>query len=539
MLRTLLSSLILILTITPILQNGCYGTNSELGVLLKRLDQSISKRKYYESQKLKRISMLKKQLTEPQTTNKAFDLTRHLFDEYASYQYDSAHTYANKLIRIARQSGNADHIVEGQCDVVFCLLSAGLFNEASDTFDAIDISGTTTKGKIKYYQTASRLYYDMGDYCHAEPYQQMYFRKGEVYTDSLLLYIKPHTAQWLYAVGMKYMKDRKYGACIRMFNKLLAIPGLDRHTKAIVTSSLGWVVASFQNDAQRAMEYLAMAAVYDNENATKETTALRVLASWLYKQGDIRRATNYVRLSLADANFYGARQRMIEVSEILPIIEQDHYKIVSRQRNVMAAAMAIAVMFVIALAIGLHYIRIQVLKLRQARKIVAERNLQLEKINAQLSEANKIKDVYIGKSFYINSEYINKVEKLYRTLDRKIAARQFSDLRSSLKESELVCDRKLMYADFDETFLKLFPTFIEQYNLLFDPENRREPETPKTLTTEMRIFALIRIGINDSEKIAKFLHYSVNTINTYKTRVKNKSWVSNETFEKKIMEISE
>ena len=228
---------------------------------------------------------------------------------------------------------------------------------------------------------------------------------------------------------------------------------------------------------------------------------------------------------------------MIEVSEILPIIEQDRYKIVSKQRNAMAAAMTIAVLFVIALAIGLHFIRKQMLKLRQARKIVSERNKQLEKINSQLSEANKIKDVYIGKSFYINAEYINKVEKLYRTLDRKIAARQFADLRSSLKESELVSDRKMMYADFDETFLKLFPTFVEQYNALFDPVNRRVPESPKTLTTEMRIFALIRIGINDSERIAKFLHYSVNTINTYKTRVKNKSLVSNETFEKRIMEI--
>lgn len=528
---------LLILFIAQIIPLGCCASNDQLSALLSRLDQSNSKRDHYESQKLQRIAMLKKQLAKSWGLDKAYDISQKLFDEYASYQYDSAHVYADRLIVMAKKSGNGNKIVESQCDEVFCLLSAGLYNEASDAFDAIDISGATNEGKIKYYQTASRLYYDMGDYCHAEPYQRQYFLKGDAYTDSLLQYINPHSIQWLYAVGMRYMKDRKYEACQKTFNKLLRMPDLDGHTKAIVTSSLGWVVSQSSDDPQNAIEYLVLAAILDNENATKETTALRVLASWLYKRGDIKRATNYVRLSLADANFYGARQRMIEVSEILPIIEQDRYKIVSKQRNAMAAAMTIAVLFVIALAIGLHFIRKQMLKLRQARKIVSERNKQLEKINSQLSEANKIKDVYIGKSFYINAEYINKVEKLYRTLDRKIAARQFADLRSSLKESELVSDRKMMYADFDETFLKLFPTFVEQYNALFDPVNRRVPESPKTLTTEMRIFALIRIGINDSERIAKFLHYSVNTINTYKTRVKNKSLVSNETFEKRIMEI--
>ena len=131
--------------------------------------------------------------------------------------------------------------------------------------------------------------------------------------------------------------------------------------------------------------------------------------------------------------------------------------------------------------------------------------------------------------------YINKVEKLYRTIDAKLATRQFADLRASLKEHQLMDERKSMFEDFDKTFLNLFPHFITRYNQLFDdaPAN----EKTNTLTTEMRIFALIRLGINDSERIAKFLHYSIHTINTYKTRVKNKSKVDNDQFEAKIMEI--
>ena len=129
------------------------------------------------------------------------------------------------------------------------------------------------------------------------------------------------------------------------------------------------------------------------------------------------------------------------------------------------------------------------------------------------------------------------MEKLYKAIDRKIALHRYEDIRSSLKEEELVDERKSMFVDFDETFLKLFPHFVEKYNELFDEIDQKEPESPQRLTTEIRIFALIRLGITDSDRIASFLNYSVHTINTYKTRVKNRSKVDNKLFEQRIMEI--
>ncbi len=285
------------------------------------------------------------------------------------------------------------------------------------------------------------------------------------------------------------------------------------------------------------MDYLAQAAIYDNEGVVRETTALCTLAKLLYREGDIQHATEYVRESLSNANFYGARQRVIEVSSVLPIIEQDRYKIMHAQRNAIAIAAVVFILFLIGLLMAGWFIRKQMIKLKKAQAIIARRNQQLEAKNEQLEEVNKIKDEYIGRSFYINSEYINKVEKLYRSIDRKISMKRFDDLRSSLKESELGEERKSMFIDFDETFLKLFPQFIENYNKLFDEPDQR-PVEKRQLTTEMRIFALIRLGITDSERIASFLNYSVHTINTYKTRVKNRSNVDNDKFERYIMEIN-
>lgn len=157
--------------------------------------------------------------------------------------------------------------------------------------------------------------------------------------------------------------------------------------------------------------------------------------------------------------------------------------------------------------------------------------------NNKLTEANKIKDEYIIQSLYGKSEYLQRLESLYKLINRKIAARQYDDLRNITKESDLRKERENMYSSFDDTFFKLFPDFIEEYNKLFQPEDAIKLNPSKGLIPEIRIFALIRLGITDSERIARFLNYSVNTINTYKTKVKNKSIVANDQFEQHIMAI--
>lgn len=276
------------------------------------------------------------------------------------------------------------------------------------------------------------------------------------------------------------MKERQYDASIHSFMTLLERKDIDPHTEAIISSSLGWMYYEL-NDKERAMIYLIRAAIGDIRSATKETTALRVLAGLLYERGDINRANNYVRLALEDANFYNARHRKIEVGSILPIIEQDRFDIVKKQRNVLIGFVSLVSLLFILLLTATLIIYKQMKKLRSARHTIEERNTQLQQTNDLLSEANNIKDEYIGYSFYLNSEYIDKMESLYKMINRKIAARQFEDLRTSFKESDLNKERDNMYASFDETFLKLFPGFITSYNNLFPVEERTRGDHEKSL----------------------------------------------------------
>lgn len=512
-----------------------YGSLSDERILL-RLDSSLSNKSTYEEKKLQDLQQLYRQARNAQTEEALYKAYIRLYDEYKSYKYDSATVYASKCMHIAASMKHVDYMMEAHCIKAFCLLSAGLYKEAFDEMEAIDLRDVSTEYRKRYYAMQTRLNYDIADYNHAQPYLDEYLHKGHLYTDSLLHHLPPESADWWYAVGMRQLKKRQYTDCIHSFTTLLKQSGLDIHTKAIITSCMGWVYEQMGNESQ-AMNYLAQAAIYDNESVTKETTALRMLGGYLYRRGDIARAMEYVRMSLDDANFYDARQRKIEIGNILPIIEQDRFAIVKRERNAMVVATVVVVILLLVLLVSTILIRRQMKKLQLARRIIEERNASLQQSNDKLQEANKIKDEYIGKSFYLNAEYINKVEKLYKTIDRKIASRQFDDLRTSLKESTLNSERKNMFADFDETFLRLFPHFVEKYNELFSPDARKLPDDEKSLTTEMRIFALIRLGIGDSERIANFLDYSVHTINTYKTRVKNKSVVDNDLFEQKIMEI--
>lgn len=503
--------------------------------LLDSLDVTLEHRSQFDKQKQGRIARLRIRLAHASKPEDCYRVLTSLFEEYSSYRYDSAYYYTEKSIAIADQLGNADHSAESRCNLAFCFLSAGLFHESLQTLEAIDITKVTDSTKILYYNLCTRLYYDMSDYAVTEPFYSQYVRLGNSSQENASLLLAPHSTLWYYVVGQRQMKDKKYDSSIASFEAMLGKSDVSVHYRAIAESCLGWMWM-LKGDDQRAVIHLARSAMADCQSSTKETTALCTLAELLYKQGDYKRASRYVELSLDDANFYGARLRKIETGRVLPIIEQKNYEILASRQHLLILGIVLALLLVAALTAATIIFIKQKRSLIETRHELSKRNRLLEQMVSQLNEANKIKDEYIGNSFYYNSEQISKVEKLYRTISRRLAAKQYDCLREMLSESSLKKERDNMYEAFDATFLKIFPHFVESYNALFPEEDRKHPAEGR-LTTEMRIYALIRLGINQSERIAMFLNYSVNTINTYKTRVKNKSTVDNNLFEKKIMEI--
>lgn len=533
--RTILSLLILVVAVSA------RGTNVEHN--LTRLDSCIQMKARFDKQKQDRLTVLKNSLSRTSDNDTRYHLCHQLFLEYESYNFDSAYYYSRQADSLAIILDNRNYKVEAGCAKVFCHLSAGLYKEAFEVMAKIRHDGVDNEYQKQYYLMWSRLYYDLANYNNSQPYEQEYVKRGNLYVDTLLQYVPKNTVYWYYAQAQRQMKSHDFAGSTATFRKMLALKegdgehqSTDAHLQAIAYSCIGWNLW-IEGNEDEAISNLAESAICDTRFSIKENTSTCSLANILYKRGDIKRAVFYAQSSMEDANFYGARHRKIQVGEILPIIEEDRYSLIERQRNLYITAVGIALLFILALLVGTLIIRRQNRKLHKAQLTISEHNEALQKANERLEEANRIKTMYIGKSFYLNAKYINKVEKLYKMVDRKIAARQFDDLRSTLKESTIIAERKNMCTDFDETFLKLFPDFVEKYNQLFEEKDRKLPDEEKSLTSEMRIFALIRLGVSDSERIANFLDYSVHTVNTYKTRIKNRSIVDNELFEQRIMDI--
>ena len=526
--RKVLFSFVLMLVLLPL------GGREMREPWLDELDVELTRKEQYDTQKEARIAQLRGRLRNALDGRERYAYTRALYEEYQSYKYDSAYAYAQEMARLAAEADVPDARVEAGCATTFCLISAGLFKEAFDVMDGLDVSAVTPSTLLEYYKMQVRLNYSARGYSQTPPYWDAYSRAGEDFSRKIMAMVPEESPIWHEYNANFLMESARYEEGIAEFAKLLADPELDLHSRAIFASSTGWLQHCLGQDDE-AIKYLCESAVCDLKSSTKETTALRMLAEYLTRRGEVERPSRYVRESFDDANFYNARLRKLEVGAVLPLVEKNHYDSLRRERNLLALVILLLAVAIIAAIAALWFIRRQNRRLHEARAIIEERNDQLEAANAQLAEANEIKSEYIGNSFYINSEFIDKMAQLYKMVDRMIVTRQYDELRRSLKESTIDKERDQMYESFDHTFLKIFPTFVNDYNALFPEAEQRFPA--EGLTPEMRIFALIRLGITETERIARFLDYSVHTINTYKTRVKNKSWVENDCFEAEIMKI--
>lgn len=532
MLKKILYIIVLVLMGT----SDALAFNKELTDSIRSLDELLMQKDYFTQQKENRISELKAKLSTSSRDDEQYTLCINLYEEYKAYQYDSAYHYANKSFSLATNLNNLEYKLESKCALIFCLLSAGLYKEAFDEFQKIDCQDVGVSYKQKYYSLAIRLNYAISDYNHSSPFYEKYVNAGNLFTDSILQLIPAPSPERHYFEAQRQMKNREYAQSIATFENLISHDSINTHDKAIIHSCLGWMY--WQNgNTDLGLKNLIESAKCDIKASVKETTALCGLGELLYNMEDIDRAKEYVQQSLNDANFYGARHRKIEINNILPIIEQDRYILLQHQRNIVLIGGAIILLLVIALSLAFVVVFKHKKKLEEAQLQIAERNHRLTQINSQLQEVNKIKNEYIGNSFYQSSRFIDNMENIYKTVSIKIAARQYNDVGLYLKNTMIKEERNNMFNVFDKTFLRIFPHFIEQYNQLFPESERKYPDQTDTLTTEMRIFALIRLGVTESDKIAQFLNKSIHTINTYKTRVKNKSLIENEQFEARIMEI--
>lgn len=517
---------------------------SQTKSLLQKLDSAIEHKQDFQAKKYQQIKQLQYELKAtslPLTTQ--FLKYNKLYAEYKTYQYDSAFLYARTLQKIAYQLKDPVHINYAKLQLSFTLLSSGMYKECIDSLNTITMKAMPDSIKVAYYVLLSRSYYELAAYNSDAFYLSQYNAKGNYYSDLALEWMDEKNLQYYFVKGIKELKERNFEMAKKDFHIILKQFHPDSREYAMVSSALASAYME-TGHKQIATDLMIEAAIADMKSCTKEGLALVYVADLLYHEQHDEDAYRYIKEALTDASFYGARLRLKHVSSILPMIEGNRLSTVEEQNNRLLMFTVVVSILSLLVLFFAYIIFKQLRKLKKAEKEIILANTQLQETNAvlqtknnELQEANKIKEEYIGYSFNMYAQYLDKIEKLKKNLEKKISAKSIEGVGQVLDSINMKKEREILYLSFDKIFIQLFPNFIPAFNALFKEEDRYRLKEGQPLNLDLRIFALIRIGISDHEQIANILEYSVRTIYNHKTQVKTKSLIANDLFESKIMEI--
>ena len=510
--------------------------------LLKVLDEVVANHKQYSTQKEEKILQLKALLRITTSSEQQFVVCGQLIDEYYYYQKDSALVYAKRSIKIANQIHDNNRLISARIKLASINGSIGMYKEALEIFRDINI--TNYPGlKVEYYNEYAILYGYMGFYAVTDQDRRMYNQLNKLYYDSLVVIIPRDTSLYVLAKTGVYFTDNQHEKAFDLLNAAY-LRCNDMHERAKLAYNIGTVYGN-RKDTKRETLWLTISSINDLGSVTKEYVSLRILAYKLFQQGDIDRAYNYMSCALEDALFCNARLRTHEISLMMPIIDKAYQHQTRTKQQILTISTIVVSVLSLFLLIAIWRVYRQMKKLAMARKELAQVNDHLSDLNERLlenndslTEANVIKEEYIVKYMDQCSLYIDKMDEYRRNLQKMVNSGKMEDLLLRIKSKTFIEDEVAeFYLNFDKTFIQLFPDFIEKLNKLLIPSEQIHPKAGQILNLELRIYALIRLGINDSVKIAAFLRCSANTIYNYRTRNRNNAVVHRDSFEEQVMQI--
>jgi len=531
---------------------GCSQPDSN-AELLEELDRAIGNRGLYHERKEKVLQTLRDEIEKAHGEEERFHAMGHLLDEYMSYNTDSALSICYRRMELARGSANEELKIHAKLSLSHVLSLMGMYKEALDQLSE------TTQGSLPeylrpYYFHINRTVFGfMADYAIDSHEKAKYSHLVDAYRDSLMMMNQPGSFYHVLGQsdGLNAHGNPKEAA--RILEEYLRKNEATAHEKAIAAYTLSESYRML-GDREKEKRELIVSAINDMETGVKEYVSLRKLALLLYREGDVKHAYDYLGICLEDARECNARLRILEINDIFPIVNEVYLDTIALQQNRIKWGLVLVCLMSAVLMFAVYYIYREKKKVEDARRSVAEMNTRLNNLNGDLKSTNLrlvdannaikenscLKEEFIARYMDQCTLYIEKIDKYQKAISRVAVTKQLDELKKiskTLPTSE--AEARAFYDNFDDTFLKLFPTFVKDFNALLMPEEAIIPKTQGKLNTELRIFALIRLGITDSVKIAQFLRYSVTTIYNYRTRVRNKALGNRDLLEAELMKIGD
>lgn len=503
---------------------------------LRQLDRELLNRSYFMEKRNQNLDSLKR-LRDSQALHDSIGwlkTTMEIAKGYNSFNNDSALIYYTQgydfaqRIAAARQGELIGQIADSlQAEfrirrATYMSLS-GFVHDALNEYAAVDTTDMTPGLRATYFDAGRQMYSFISSYYGGwlDTYDYWNNRSMEAQR-RLLPLLDPHSDEYLLNIGEYYYNSREYARSREVLLKLVAKIHRDSPSYAIATHILA-AIALTRGDRNEYLYYLTQSAISDTRRATLEVTSLQELAGVLYEEGDKSRAHDYVSVAMSNAVESRASIRMMKTTELLSIVEEDHNSQIALWRTWMYAIMAVLVMCMCALIVSIIFLRSQLNRVARMKQ--------------ELQDANKTKDVYIGQFLSLCSIYMDKLKQYNKLVNRKIAGGQVDDLYKLTKNGKFIEEQSVeFYKVFDDAFLHIYPDFVEQVNALLRPEERIILSEGEKLNSDLRILAFMRLGIEDANRVAQILNFSVNTIYAYRNRLRNRA-IDRSTFESDIMAI--
>ncbi len=497
------------------------ANRADIAAILNRLDSLIEVSPSIVARKEARLSQLKSQLRSARNDEARYALGQKLYAEYCSYKSDSAISTLQQCFHLAEKMHRPDLKNDCLSLIAYESSSVGHYPDAGAMLRQVDESNLSAQGKFYYYRAMNHLYSEIGFYSHLKSVRDSAYNVADKYEDLLLRSLDKRSATYKYYLCRNLYSHHKYPEALTVCNQWLAMTPRQSRDFAMV-AYFQHLIHSVMGHDDDAIYWAACTAVSDVSHAVMDQGGLWMLVDRISKQ-DLNRSYRYIKFAWQCANTFGTDVRTKQIMPVLSVVESQY----QQQLNVANQRLRIITLLIALLAVALVVLLGYFVK--QRRKLAVA--------NSRLTEADRIKEAYIGRFLTLCSDYINRMDKARRSANKLIKDGKTEELyhiTRSTEERERNVEE--LYGYFDETFLKIFPTFVTDFNALLRPECRVEVE-PGKLNTTLRIFALIRLGIDDSSKIAAFLHYSVNTIYNYRARTKNGCIADRDTFESRVKQL--
>jgi hypothetical protein len=514
---------------------------------LSGLNQAIADKAIYTRQKEERIASVKRTKAALSPPLEQYRINRVLYHEYQKFQIDSAASYALKNLSIARATKSSNFIVTAQLDLATIYFPLNKFLEANELLQSIN-PGKISKDQLADYYAAKAEFYQ---HYIANNENGEYQNRIREYQDSLLKILNRNSPDYQEKLTVRNINAGQTHEAEEFLLRTLKTTDKVTPDYAMLTYLLGLDYAK-RNESTNAIKYYAESAALDVKFAIKDNASMQELALLLYRTGDIDNAYRCTQSAIEDALFSDSKFRTLHISEFYAIINTAYLNKEAKQKDQLRLYLILISALSIFLAVIAVYVYKQMkresrikkalnattVQLSELNRTLNSANLRLNEANSALLEANKIKEVYIAQFFDLCSSYINKLENFRKVLNKKASERHLDELIKILRSTSMVNDEiNELYKIFDKIFLSLYPNFIDEFNSLLIPEEKISVKPGELLNTELRIYALIRLGITDSTQIAAFLRYSLSTIYNYRTSARNNAAVLRDSFEQSVMKI--